>query len=228
MDPTTQHSLTLLMGDLATKDREDLTRVFPVIYEDLRRMAQRYMDGERTSHTLQPTALVNEVFLKMRSREEGFRGEGHALAVAAIAMRGILVDHARRRLATKRGGGDKPLLLSGNEASDDRAVEILELHELIARLSDLDPRRARVVELRFFAGLTNEQIAEALGVARSTVAADWAVARAWLRSQLSGAAAGGAGGGGAGGSPSDPSSRPSPDDSAPNTPNPPNTPRRPE
>ena len=222
MDPTTQHSLTLLMGDLATKDREDLTRVFPVIYEDLRRMAQRYMDGERTSHTLQPTALVNEVFLKMRAREEGFRGEGHALAVAAIAMRGILVDHARRRLATKRGGGDKPLLLSGNEASDDRAVEILELHELIARLSDLDPRRARVVELRFFAGLTNEQIAEALGVARSTVAADWAVARAWLRSQLSGAAASS---GGAGGSSSDPAPRPSPDDSATNTTN---TPRRPE
>jgi RNA polymerase sigma-70 factor, ECF subfamily len=206
MDPTTQHSLTLLMGDLATKDREDLTRVFPMIYEDLRRMAQRYMDGERTSHTLQPTALVNEVFLKMHAREEGFRGEGHALAVAAIAMRGILVDHARRRLATKRGGGDKPLLLSGNEASDDRAVEILELHELIACLSDLDPRRARVVELRFFAGLTNEQIAEALGVARSTVAADWAVARAWLRSQLSGAAASS---GGADGNPPDPTPRPS-------------------
>ena len=143
------------------------------------------MDSERASHTLQPTALVNEVFLKMRNRADGFQGEGHALAVAAIAMRGILVDHARRRLATKRGGGEKPLLLSGNEASNDRDVEILELHDLIARLAELDPRRARVVELRFFAGLTNKQISEALSVARSTVAADWAVARAWLRVQLS-------------------------------------------
>jgi RNA polymerase sigma factor (TIGR02999 family) len=156
-----------------------------MIYSDLRRVAQRYMSGERGSHTLQPTALVNEAYLRVRGRRDTVCGNAHALALAAVAMRRILVDHARRRNAEQRGGGAQRIGLGNCEpASAGRDLEVLELDDLINRLAELDDRRARVVELRFFAGMTNEEIAEALGVARSTVAEDWSVARAWLQSQL--------------------------------------------
>ncbi|MEZ6234783.1 MAG: ECF-type sigma factor [Phycisphaerales bacterium] len=184
MDQDTSRSLSVLLECVNETERASLTRIFPLIYEDLRRVARRYMNQQSSNHTLQPTALVNEAFMRIRDAGGAINGEGHALAIAAVAMRSILVDHARRRTAQKRGGGARPVALSGGEAVDHRAVEVLELDDLLRRLAQLDPRRARVVELRFFAGMTNEEIAEALGVARSTVAEDWAVARAWLRVQL--------------------------------------------
>lgn len=185
MDRDAAESLSWLLDRVDDAERASLTQIFPMIYSDLRRVAQRYMSGERASHTLQPTALVNEAYLRVREHRGNVCGNAHALALAAVAMRRILVEHARRRNADQRGGGAQRIGLDGCErASDARDIEVLELDDLITRLAKLDARRARVVELRFFAGMTNEEIAEALRVARSTVAEDWSVARAWLQSQL--------------------------------------------
>lgn len=184
MDEMTAQSLTWLSTRVGDEGRANLTQLFPLIYEDLRKLAHRYMDDERSGHTLQPTALVNEAFVKLSSTGRLVRGESHALALAAIAMRSILVDCARARLSLKRGGQDQRFALTGNEASGQRDIDILELNDLLTRFAQLDARRARVVELRFFAGMTNDEIADAIGVARSTIAADWVVAKAWLGSQL--------------------------------------------
>lgn len=184
MDPTTAASLSRLLDAVDQRQHASLTRIFPQIYEELRRIARRYMGGDNRDHTLQPTALVNEAFMRVRDGGDRLQSEAHALAVAAIAMRCILVDYARKRSATKRGGDARRFALHGGEAVDGRELEILELDDLITRFAELDPRRARVVELRFFAGMTNEEIATTLGIARSTVAEDWSVARAWLRVQL--------------------------------------------
>lgn len=195
MDSATAHSLSSFFDGMEEGRRESLTQMFPVIYEDIQRVAMRYMGKERSSHTLTPTALVNEAFMRVQGRGIAVQGQAHALALAAIAMRRILVEHARKRRTEKHGGGGggagggggvSHLALRDEDAARHHEFEILELDELITRLAELSPRRARVVELRFFAGLTNEEIAEALGIARSTVAEDWRIARAWLGSQLLG------------------------------------------
>ncbi len=190
MDTEIARTLSSLLDHVDDAEKASLTQVFPLIYNDLRRVAQKYISSERSGHTLQPTALVHEAFVRMRERGGPVCGQSHVLALASIAMRRILVDHARMRMADKRNNGTPPFAVSGRQTLDTRDLEILELDEMIVRLAALDPRRARVVELRFFAGMTNEEIADALGVARSTVAEDWAVARAWLRSQLGGDTAG--------------------------------------
>jgi RNA polymerase sigma-70 factor, ECF subfamily len=182
MDPTAAKSLSWLLERVDHEERSSLTEIFPLIYEDLRQVAKRYMSGEKISHTLQPTALANEAFVRMRDRGAPICGKTHALALAAIAMRRILVDHARRREADKRGAGRR-VGLTGEEMLPQE-IEVLELDDLINRLAALDARRARVVELRFFAGMSNEEIAGALGIARSTVVEDWIIARAWLKAQL--------------------------------------------
>jgi RNA polymerase sigma factor (TIGR02999 family) len=186
MDEATAKSLSWLLDRVESAERARLSQVFPQIYADIHRVAMRYLSTERASHTLTPTALVNEAFVRMRDRDADIRGQSHALALAAIAMRRILVDHARQRAAQKRGSAARQFALNGGESADCHAIEILELDDLITRLTELDPRRARVVELRFFADMSNEEIARALGVARSTVAEDWRVARAWLGAQLRG------------------------------------------
>lgn len=186
MNSATAHSLSSFLDGMEDGRRESLTQMFPVIYEDIQRVAMRYMGKERSSHTLTPTALVNEAFMRVQGRGIAVQGQAHALALAAIAMRRILVEHARKRRTEKHGGGVSHLALRDDDAARHHEFEILELDELITRLAELTPRRARVVELRFFAGLTNEEIAEALGIARSTVAEDWRIARAWLGSQLMG------------------------------------------
>src|SRR5262245_40067920 len=175
MDEETAKSLSWLLDRVENAERARLSQVFPQIYDDIHRVAMRYLSSERACHTLTPTALVNEAFVRMRGRAADLRGESHALALAAIAMRRILVDHARQRAAQKRGNAARQFALNGGEASDHNAIEILELDDLITRLTELDPRRARVVELRFFADMTNEEIASALGVSRSTVIEDWGV-----------------------------------------------------
>ncbi len=192
MERETAQSVTALLSTAEEPDRVRLTQVFPLIYDELRRVAQRYMSSDRKDHTLQATALVNEAFMRMRQGDVSIRGEAHALALAAVAMRCILVDHARRRGSLKRGGRSaQRYSLSDVEAGEGRELEILELDDLLRRYAELDPRRARVVELRFFAGMTNDEISVALGVARSTVVEDWAVARAWIRAQLKSVAADG-------------------------------------
>jgi RNA polymerase sigma-70 factor (ECF subfamily) len=190
MNDDAARSLSGLLDTVDLPQRQRLSQIFPLIYDDLRRIAGRYMSRQSSDHTLQPTALVNEAFLRIRDGSVATHGTEHVLALAAIAMRCILVDHARARSTEKRGGNlPRAFALSPNDepagAADTWDVSILELNELLGRLADLHPRRARVVELRFFGGMTNDEVASTLDIARSTVAEDWAVARAWLRVQLS-------------------------------------------
>lgn len=184
MNPASAQSVSWLLDRVDDAERASLTQIFPLIYEDLRQAAQRLMAGEKASHTLQPTALVHEAFVRIRGRGTPVQGQAHVLALAAVAMRHILIDHARQRNALKRGGAANRVMLIEGDAIDRSDVEVLELDDLITRFAELDPRRSRVVELRFFAGMSNEEIAAALGIARSTVDEDWSVARAWLRSQM--------------------------------------------
>ena len=157
-----------------------------LVYGELRRIARNQMRGERSGHTLQPTALVHEAFLRLVGQDRaGLRNRAQFFGVAAQLMRRLLVDHARRRHAGKRG---VPVTLNESicqaAADVDQSEEILAVHQALTRLAVLDPRQARVVELRYFAGFSVEETAEAIGVATRTVKLDWAMAKGWLRSQL--------------------------------------------
>src|SRR5438270_9074733 len=159
MDSATAQSVSWLLNRVADSERASLTQIFPLIYEDLRQAAQRLMAGEKASHTLQPTALVHEAFVRIRNHGIPIRGQAHVLALAAIAMRRMLVDHARQRHALKRGGQAHRVMLVEGDAIDRSDLEVLELDDLINRLTELDPRRARVVELRLFGGMTKAEVA---------------------------------------------------------------------
>ena len=161
--------------------------LLPLVYGELERIAASYMRRERPDHTLQPTALLNEAYLRLaQSGENTWASKTHFLAVGALAMRQVLVDHARTRKRQKRGLGERPLPLDTNcllpavQTEDD----ILALEEALQRLEVLSPRQAQVVQLRFFGGLDESEMAEFLGVSRRTVSSDWSMARAWLHRQL--------------------------------------------
>ncbi len=176
-----------ILGRATSGDRLAAAELLPLVYGELKALASNYLKQERPGHTLQPTALVHEAYIRMAGADREWAGKSHFLAVAAVAMRNVLVDHARRRGADKRSGELGRVTLDAAELGDRRRdVEVLELDGLIERLAELDPRRARVVELKFFAAMTNDQIAEVLGVSRSTVAEDWTVARAWLGARAGG------------------------------------------
>ena len=156
-------------------------------YEALRGLAAAYLHRERRDHTLQPTALVHEAYVKLAQSKNagGWKSRTHFQAVAASAMRQILVDHARRRATDKRGGDWQKITLSAAAVSTDAAdVDVMALDEAMRELAELDERKARVVELRFFGGLSVDEVASVLGVSRRTVESDWYFARAWLQSQL--------------------------------------------
>jgi len=178
--------VTQLLRDAGAGRREALDRLFPVVYEELRRRAHRYLHGERTEHTLSTTALVHETYLELVDIERvDYRDRNHFLATAARAMRRILVDSARRRGAQKRGGGDARVNL--DEAaivSGQRSDDILALDGALERLGAHMERLALTVELRFFGGLSIAETAGALGVATSTVELDWRKAKAWLYREL--------------------------------------------
>lgn len=159
--------------------------LYPAVYEDLRRLAQNRMKREPGADVLQPTALVNEVYLKLADqRDARINSRTHFIAIASVAMQRILCDSARSRKAAKRGGGWNRVELDGlGESQEDLQLQEA-MAEAIEALSTVDTRKAAVVRLRFLGGLTTEQIAEALGVARSTVDADWATARAWISDHL--------------------------------------------
>ena len=166
-------------------------KLFPVVYDELRRLARGYMSREPAGHTLQPTALVHEAFLKLVDQTRAdWKGKTHFFAVGARVMRRLLVDHARERGAAKRGAGWQRVTLSGAFGSDPgeglAPERLLDLNAALERLAELDEREARVVTLRYFGGLTVEQVAEVLGVSRRTVDNDWRHAQAWLRHELSG------------------------------------------
>jgi RNA polymerase sigma factor (TIGR02999 family) len=167
-------------------DRDALERLLPVVYDELRRIAAGYLKHERQGHTLQPTALVNEAYLRLLGqREVDWRNRAQFLGVAAQTMRRILVDHARARAAAKRGGMQTRVTLDeGHAVSAGDDVDVIALDEALGELAELDPRLARVVELRFFGGLTNPEVAETLGISIATVDRERATAVAWLRRRL--------------------------------------------
>ncbi len=167
-----------------------MAQLLPLVYDELRRLAGHYMKGERAGHTLAPTVLVHEAFVKLADRTRaGFNGRTHFFAAGAQAMRRILVDHARARGREKRGGDWRRVTLLGDEAADrgGRDVEqLLALDEALEKLAALDERQAQVVELRYFGGLKVDEVATALGVSKRTVEGYWTHARAWLRRELGG------------------------------------------
>jgi RNA polymerase sigma-70 factor, ECF subfamily len=165
--------------------------LFPLIYGELRKVAARYLGRERRNHTLQPTALVNEAWLRLENeRGSDWQGRTHGLALAAQAMRRLLVDHGRHQKRQKRGGGAQNLVLDDLLlAASTGAVpveDLLTLEAALTRLEAVDPRAAQVVILKFFSGLSSPEVAEHLGVSLRTVEADWTHARAWLKRELSG------------------------------------------
>jgi len=186
MPTPSPEGVSKILTERAGGDRDALDQVMPLVYEELRNLAHRYMLQERGGHTLQTTALVNEVYLKFANRD-GLRAQNraHFLALAARQMRCILVDHARGHAREKRGGDAQQVPL--DEAvivSNDRSAEMLALDEALNALAKFDERKSRVAELRFFAGLTVEETAEALSISPETVNRDWRLAKAWLRKEL--------------------------------------------
>jgi RNA polymerase sigma factor (TIGR02999 family) len=178
--------VTALLGDWSRGDRSALNRLLPLVYAELRRVAVRQLRKERADHTLQPTALVHEVFIRLvDQRRVDWQNRAHFFGVAATVMRRILVDHARRRGARKRGDGVR--CVSIDEAQDVAAANempILALDRALERLETIDAELARIVELRAFGGLTIEEAAHVLGVSPSTAKRDWRTAKAWLNREL--------------------------------------------
>ncbi|HTS69993.1 MAG TPA: sigma-70 family RNA polymerase sigma factor [Terriglobia bacterium] len=183
---TSPGEVTNLLIQLKNGNQEAESRLVPLVYAELRRLAARYMRGERPGHTLQATALVHEAYLRLAGEKEiDWQNRAHFFAVAAKLMRRILVDHARAKRARKRGGADQNVTL--DEAivvQPEPRHQFLVLDEALQRLAERDPRQARIVELRYFAGLSEEEAADVLGISVRTVKRDWSVARAWLYQEL--------------------------------------------
>lgn len=186
MDMSTGSEVTLLLGQLTRGEEGATAKLIPLVYEELRRLARSHMRRESEYHTLQTTALVHEVYLKLvDQRSVDWKGRSHFFAIAAQMMRRILVDHARGRLRGKRGAGDRPIPL--DEAfvfAPERSLELIKLDQSLERLERIDERQCKIVELRFFGGLTVEETAEALGVSPKTVKRDWSMAKAWLHGDM--------------------------------------------
>jgi RNA polymerase sigma factor (TIGR02999 family) len=180
------HDVTRLLADLSAGKEHALDDLMPLVYRELRRQAAGYLRRERQNHTLQPTALVNEAFLKLvEQRDVRWQNRAHFFGVAAQAMRRILVDHARTHGRVKRGGpAPKVTLDDALIAVESRSIDLLALDEALERLSALDERQARVVELRFFGGLNVEETAEVLKISPATVKREWSMAKAWLHAEL--------------------------------------------
>jgi RNA polymerase sigma factor (TIGR02999 family) len=186
--PSSSEVTRLLLEQRVAGDSDASRRLFELVYDELRRLASSLMRRERAEHTLQPTALVHEAFLRLVGAPRiAWQDRAHFMGIAARAMRQILVDHARRHAAAKRGGRLQRVTLSDDaaEAPADE-VEVLELHEALERFATLDPRAARVVELRVFGGLSVPEAAHVLEISPRTVDGDWAVARMWLSRELGG------------------------------------------
>ena len=177
--------ISQLLADWENHDPGARERLVPIVYEELRRLAHHYMRGERDGHTLQTTALVNEVYLRLAGLDSlRWHDRAHFFAMAATLMRRVLVDYARQRGRDKRGAGVSVISLDENAIAPQPAVDIVALDEALERLAAVDPQQGRVVELRFFAGLSVKETAEALGVSAATVKRDWATAKLWLYNEL--------------------------------------------
>ncbi len=183
---STQGDTTTHLNRLSSGDLSRISDLMPVVYDELRRIAAAHLARERADHTLQPTALAHEAYLKLvdLSRAQ-WNDRAHFLAIAAGAIRRILIDHARLRQAAKRGGGQRMTLgWADAQVSADKDVDLIDLEEALQRLSQRSARQAKVIELRFFAGMEVTETAEVLGISPRTVKEDWRVARAWLAREL--------------------------------------------
>ena len=178
---------TEILSEITAGDAAATQRLFQLLYGDLRELAARFLQKERRGHTLQPTALVHEVFLKLvdQSRVD-WKGRTHFFAVGAQAMRRVLVDHARGRRRAKRGGDRQRIVLDEHIAlSPERDEDLLALEEVLTKLAEVDSRQAAIVEMRFFGGMSVAEVAEVLGVSKRTIESEWTMVRAWLRRELS-------------------------------------------
>jgi len=186
MDHPGGEDVTILLAELKKGDKEAASKLIPMVYDELRRLASGYMRCERSDHTLQATALVHEAYLKLvEQRSVDWQSRAHFFGIAAQVMRRILVDHARGHLREKRGSGQREVPMDEALAfAPDQSVELVKLDQALERLTKLDPRQGKIVELRFFGGLTVEQTAELLGISPKTVKRDWSMAKAWLHGDL--------------------------------------------
>jgi RNA polymerase sigma factor (TIGR02999 family) len=178
--------VTRLLSAWTSGDKQALDELMPLVYRELHRIAKNRWIGQDPGHTLQPTALIHEAYLKLISHgPKTYESRAHFFAVASMAMRHVLVNHAEASLAAKRGGGECSVSLNEVEVSlQQEAREVLALHEALGALEGIDPRKCRVVELRYFGGLSIEETAEALGISTVTVNREWKMARAWLAREV--------------------------------------------
>jgi RNA polymerase sigma factor (TIGR02999 family) len=185
---SSQAGITQLLAEAGRGDQSALDELLPFVYQELRRLADHYLRAERPDHTLQATALVHEAYLRLVGQTTiNWQNRAHFFSVAAQVMRHILVDHARGHNAEKRGGGEPRLSLAEAVSFfEDRDVGLVALDEALNKLAEMDERQARVVELRFFGGLTTDEIAEVLKVSTDAVRYDWRMAKAWLHRELRG------------------------------------------
>jgi len=185
------HEITQLLAEWSEGNQAALDKLYPLVYNELRRLAHGYLRRERKGHTLQTTALINEAYLRLVDQKQvHWANRSHFFAISAQIMRRILIDHARRYDYAKRGGGAQRISLDeAAVVAKERARELLMLDEALNGLAKIDPRRGRVVELRYFGGLNNEEIAAVLKISENTVTRDWNMARAWLYQELSGSVA---------------------------------------
>ncbi|MCP9495266.1 MAG: sigma-70 family RNA polymerase sigma factor [Pyrinomonadaceae bacterium MAG19_C2-C3] len=186
MSLSSSNEVTQLLVQLTGGNRAVLDQLLPLIYDELRRLASGYLRRERSSHTLQPTALVHEAYLRLvDQRDVRWQNRAHFVGVAAQMMRRILVDHARKSGAEKRGGEFQKISLDENfDLSDERAAELIALDDALKTLAEIDEQKSRIVELRYFGGLSIEETAEVLGVSAPTVKRQWSMAKAWLFGQV--------------------------------------------
>ena len=186
------HEVTRLLRDWSGGDAGAAERLMPLVYEELRRLARSYLRRERSDHTLQPTALVNEAYLKLVDQSRvSWQDRHHFFGIAAQMMRRVLIDHARAHAAEKRGGPQgKVSLEEANVPTGERAMELVELDDALQRLAEVFPRKGKVVELRFFGGFSVEETADILGVSDKTVMREWESAKLWLYRQMDGGGAG--------------------------------------
>lgn len=181
------HEVTQLLIAWSNGDKAALNRLMPLIYGELRQLARHYMSRERPGHTLQTTALVNEAYVRLIKRKGvHWQNRAHFFAIAAQLMRTILVDHARSHAYAKRGGGIHKIALDDAVVvSQQRAADVVALDDALKQLAEIDPQQSRIVELRFFGGLTIEETAEVLGLSPATIKREWSTAKAWLYHELS-------------------------------------------
>jgi RNA polymerase sigma factor (TIGR02999 family) len=178
-------AVTRLLVRWTEGDKQALEDLLPLVYDELRRLARRYLQQERPGHTLQSTALVHEAYLRLVDQNVSWQNRAHFFGIAAQMMRRILVDHARSRSAAKRGdGAGRVTLDEGLVALEQRDVDVVALDEALTNLAKIDPQQGKIVELRFFAGLSIEETSEVLHISPATVKRDWAMAKAWLHREM--------------------------------------------